>query len=130
MSEDLPDRTRDVNDSGRGEDDDEEEEEVDETGYKTVKDAVLFAIEVSDSMLRRPPPTEAEPTESISSLMAALKCAYHFMQQRIISNPKDLMGILLFGTQATKFYDENEDTRGGYSFPHCYLLTDMNVPEA
>ena len=63
-------------------------------------------------------------------MMAALKCAYHFMQQRIISNPKDLIGILLFGTETAKFYNDSDDKQTSYSFPHCYLLIDLNIPEA
>jgi ATP-dependent DNA helicase 2 subunit 1 len=109
---------------------DEGDEEIDETGYKSVKDAVLFAIEVSESMLKKPPTSDSKKADTNSPLLAALKCAYHLMQQRIISNPKDLIGILLYGTQASKFYDEDESTRGGWSFPHCYLLTDLEVPEA
>lgn len=52
------------------------------------------------------------------------------MQQRIISDPKAMMGILLYGTEASKFQDEEENSRGGLLYPGCYLLTDMNVPEA
>ncbi|KAE8154140.1 ATP-dependent DNA helicase II subunit 1 [Aspergillus avenaceus] len=108
----------------------EEEEEIDETGYKSVKDAVLFAIEISDSMLRpRPSSDPKKPTEE-SPATAALKSAYHLMQQRIISNPHDMIGILLYGTQASKFYDEDESSRGDLSYPNCYLLTDLDVPSA
>ncbi|KAL4890338.1 SPOC like C-terminal domain-containing protein [Aspergillus ambiguus] len=108
----------------------EEEEELDEAGYKTVKDAVLFAVEVSDSMLT--PRASADPKKSSdeSPTTAALKCAYHLMQQRIISNPHDMMGVLLYGTQASKFYDEDESSRGDLSYPHCYLFTDLDVPSA
>src|SRR5271156_6430882 len=81
-------------------------------------------------MLKTPPASDSKKADANSPLLAALKCAYYIMQQRIISNPKDLMGILLYGTEATKFCGESEDFRGGYSFPHCYLLTDLNVPEA
>lgn len=52
------------------------------------------------------------------------------MQDRIISNPKDMMGILLFGTETTKFQEEDETNRAGISFPHCYLLADLDVPDA
>jgi ATP-dependent DNA helicase 2 subunit 1 len=52
------------------------------------------------------------------------------MQQRIISNPKDMMGVLFFGTEASKFYDEDENSRGDLSYPHCYLFTDLDVPDA
>jgi ATP-dependent DNA helicase 2 subunit 1 len=105
------------------------DDEIDETGYKAVKDAVLFAIEVSHSMLRKPA-AASKKSDTNSPLLAALKCAYHLMQQRIISSPRDLMGVLLYGTEESKFYDEDEGSRGGWSFPHCYLLTDLDIPEA
>jgi hypothetical protein len=65
-----------------------------------------------------------------SPATAAIKCAYHLMQQRIISNPKDMMGVLFFGTEASKFYDEDESSQGDLSYPHCYLFTDLDVPAA
>lgn len=64
-----------------------------------------------------------------SATSAALKCAYALMQQRIISNPNDMMGILLFGTVQSKF-QEDEESRGGFQYPHCYLLSDLDVPAA
>ncbi|KAF2456540.1 putative DSB repair complex subunit Ku70 [Lineolata rhizophorae] len=106
----------------------DEEEEVDDSGYKTVKDAVLFAIDISDSMLRKPPPSDSKKADRDSPASAALKCAYQLMQQRIISNPSDMMGVLLFGTRKTKFHDEHESSKVAY--PHCYLLTDLDVPSA
>lgn len=39
------------------------------------------------------------------------------------------MGVLLYGTQETKFQDE-EQTRGSLAYPHCYLLTDLDIPSA
>lgn len=63
-------------------------------------------------------------------MTAALKCAYHLMQQRIISNPRDMIGVLLFGTQRSKFYNEDENNRSDLSYPHCYLFTDLDVPSA
>ncbi|EER36607.1 Ku70 [Histoplasma capsulatum H143] len=108
----------------------EEEEDIDETGYKSVKDAVLFAIEISESMLTPPPDTGSKRADKESPATAALKCAYHLMQQRIISNPKDMIGILLYGTEESKFYDEDESGRGSLSYPHCYLFSDLDVPAA
>ena len=52
------------------------------------------------------------------------------MQQRIISHPKDMMGILLYNTEASKSHNDEGKDRGSWSFPHCYLLTDLDVPEA
>ncbi|KAF2150686.1 Ku DNA-binding complex, Ku70 subunit [Myriangium duriaei CBS 260.36] len=122
----MPDPTN--HNGGYGEDDDEDEE-VDDTGYRTVKDAVLFAIDVSKTMLKDPPPSDSKKADHDKPAVAALKCAYTLMQQRIISNPNDMMGVLLFGTEKSRFQDEDEHSRG-LSYPHCYLLTDLEVPAA
>ncbi|WPH02938.1 Hypothetical protein R9X50_00580800 [Acrodontium crateriforme] len=123
----------DYNNHGRGDDeDDEEDDEVVDTGYKTAKDAVLFCIDVSESMLAQPSASDPKkPDTALSPTLAALKCAYALMQQRIISNPNDMMGILLFGTKQSKFQDDDTETgKGGIQYPHCFLLTDLNVPVA
>ena len=39
------------------------------------------------------------------------------------------MGVLLYGTEETKFQGE-EQSRGGLSYPHCYLLNDLDIPSA
>ena len=100
-----------------------------------MKDAILFAIHVSSSMLSTHSSNDDEEDEDgnlkkkktkskpVSAVRTALQCAYEVLQQRIISNPKDMMGILLFGTEETKFPDG-----GGYK--HCYLLMDLDVPDA
>lgn len=75
-------------------------------------------------MLERPPLSADKKAERDSPASAALKCAYHLMQQRIISNPKDMMGILLYGTEKTDLKD------GDNTFQHCYLLADLDVPSA
>ncbi|MCJ1298902.1 ATP-dependent DNA helicase II subunit 1 [Hypocenomyce scalaris] len=107
----------------------EEDEELDETAFRNAKDAVLFAIEVSPSMLTAPPPTDSKKADIDTPTSAALKCAYSLMQQRIISNPSDMMGILLYGTEKTKFQGQ-EQARGGLAYPHCYLLADLDIPAA
>ncbi|QGI60548.1 hypothetical protein CEK27_004519 [Fusarium fujikuroi] len=113
----------------RKEDEDEEEQELDENNYKAQKDAILLAIDVSKSMLEPPPPSDSKKADRDSPVQAALKCAYHLMEQRIISNPKDMMGILLFGTKKSKFQDSVEGP-SGLGYPHCYLFTDLDVPAA
>ena len=92
--------------------------------YKSIRDAVLFAIDVSPTMLERPPVAEDRKADRDSPTLAALKCAYQLMQQRIISNPTDMMGILLFGTEQTDLKDDDS------TFQHCYLLSDLDVPSA
>lgn len=99
--------------------------------YIAQKDAILFAIDISESMLTIPPsPKDKEKkADTDSPAVAAIKCAYQILQQRIISSPKDMMGILLFGTEASKFQDEDPSSRGSIQYPHCYLLSDLNVPD-
>lgn len=80
-------------------------------------------------MLEPPPASSSKKADRDSPLQAALKCAHHLMEQRIISNPKDMMGILLFGTEKTKFRDD-KDGRGGLGYPNCYLFTDLDIPAA
>ncbi|KAL8903796.1 MAG: hypothetical protein Q9207_003688 [Kuettlingeria erythrocarpa] len=109
--------------------DEDEEEEVDEAAYKSIKDAVLFVIEVSPSMMTAPTPTGAKKADTDSPTSAALKCAYALMQQRIISNPNDMMGVLLYGTEKSKFTGEDESSDNP-AYPHCYLLTDLDIPAA
>jgi ATP-dependent DNA helicase 2 subunit 1 len=76
------------------------------------------------------PPKDGVKGNTDSPTAAALKCAFALMQQRIISNPKDMIGILLYGTEQTKFHGEEDNSRGSLSYPHCYLLTDLNIPDA
>ncbi|KAF1987932.1 putative DSB repair complex subunit Ku70 [Aulographum hederae CBS 113979] len=111
-----------------GDADDEDDEDLDETGYKTVKDAVIFAIEVSKSMLD--PENHRPMSKGDGATLAALKCAYRVMQQRIISHPNDMVGILLFGTEQSKFSSGGDAGSNDLAYPHCYLLTDLDVPEA
>ncbi|EPE10157.1 ku70 protein [Ophiostoma piceae UAMH 11346] len=126
------------------EDEDDADEEVDEYNYKSQKDAIIFAIDVSASMLERPPPSTSKKADKDSAVSAALRCAYQIMQQRIIAQPKDLMSILFFGTEKSKFResagDGDEDDikteaggltiSHGLGYPHCYLFMDLDVPSA
>jgi ATP-dependent DNA helicase 2 subunit 1 len=125
-------------DYGRDGEDAGEEEEIETNvgvGRKhyrieltAIKDAVLFAIDISHSMLQIPDSDE-NSTQEDSAALAALKCAYQLMQQRIISNPSDMMGVLLFGTQESKMGGD-ESAKASLAYPHCYLLTDLDVPAA
>ncbi|KAI5849437.1 SPOC like C-terminal domain-containing protein [Morchella snyderi] len=115
---------------------DGEEEEEDVQQYQSQKDAILFAIHVSESMLAthddtQDPPSSPKDTDKpkskkttpTSAVLTALQCAYSVLQSRIISNPADMIGILLFGTATTRF-----TTDSGYQ--HCYLLLDLDIPDA
>ncbi|KAI5796272.1 SPOC like C-terminal domain-containing protein [Peziza echinospora] len=119
--------------------DEEEEDDVDAVQYQNLKDAILFAIDVSPSMLsthtidddaasdsdsgnkKKAPKPKSQPTSAVKT---ALQCAFQVLQQRIISNPNDMMGILLYGTDKTQFPE------GGNTYQNCYLLLDLDVPDA
>lgn len=49
------------------------------------------------------------------------------MQQRIIAQPKDMMGLIFFGTEESKFRDK---TSSASHYPHCYVQLDLDVPSA
>lgn len=107
----------------------EEEEEVEAVDYKAQKDAVLFAIDVSETMLTEF--SNDKKDGKVSATLAALKCAYQLMQQRIISNPNDMMGVLLFGTKDSKgLEDESIGHTATAAYPHCYLVSDLDIPAA
>ena len=82
-------------------------------------------------MLTAPPQSDLKKADQDSPASAALKCAFTLMQHRIISSPNDMMGILLYGTEKTKFREE-EDKKAhmGLAYPHCYLLADLDIPAA
>ena len=78
-------------------------------------------------MLAPSPLSDSKGDDKDTSTSAALRCAYALMQQRIISNPNDMMGVLLYGTEKSKFQGHD---LGSTSYPHCYLLTDLQIPDA
>lgn len=98
--------------------------------FKAPKDALLFAIDISKSMLKAPEPSDDKKADRDSAVFAALKSAHQVMQQRIIANPKDMMGILLFGTEKTKYLDKEKGRPGNLGYPHCYVYTPLDVPSA
>lgn len=120
-----------------------------EQQYQNQKDAVIFAIhvctealprntysniyKVSESMLEVHDHDEVDSNTKkkhrnpFSATWIALQCAYQILQSRIISNPNHMMGILLFGTEATSFHGE-KISGGGFS--HCYMLMDLDIPDA
>lgn len=88
---------------------------------------MLFAIDVSKSMIEPPSESDTNKRDVDSPSSAALKCAYAFIQQRIISSPHDMVGILLFGTEKSKFLNSDSSISGR---EHLYLLTDLCIPSA
>lgn len=89
---------------------------------------MLFAIDVSESTLETPPGSGSKKDDPDSIVTAALKTASQLMQQRIISQPKDMMGVLFFGTEKTKIRDLVGAKLDPYK--NCYLHIDLDVPSA
>lgn len=98
---------------------DEEDESAQEIFYGAQKEAVLFLIEVSPTMLQ-------DSGDCTSSVKHALECAYSFMTHKIIASPNDMIGVLLYGTELTQ-------CPASYGYTACknaYLLVDMDCPDA
>jgi ATP-dependent DNA helicase 2 subunit 1 len=81
-------------------------------------------------MLTKPPPSDDKKADRDSPASAALKCAYQLMQQRIISHPNDMMGVMLFGTKKSRMSGQEVDSKQSMGYPHCYVLTELDIPEA
>ncbi|KAK9234797.1 SPOC like C-terminal domain-containing protein [Lipomyces kononenkoae] len=94
---------------------------IEEFDFRNQKDAILYCIEVSPSMLATINPADAsDGTDPTCAARIALESAYMMLQQRIISQPSDAFGILLYGTK--------EQTDPAYE--NCLMLMDLAVPEA
>ncbi|KAK9479159.1 SPOC like C-terminal domain-containing protein [Lipomyces japonicus] len=78
--------------------DPEYDDVVDTFDYRNEKDAILFCIEVSPVTLQKFQSSDGEET-CIARI--SLEATYRMLQQRIISQPNDAVGVLLYGTQET-----------------------------
>lgn len=87
---------------------------ADESDYKEVKDALLFAIEINESML------ELDATTGLNSARMALESAYDTITGRTIANVNDVSGIMLFGVEPA----EGDDER----YPTCRILMPLEAP--
>ena len=89
-------------------------------------------IDVNNSMLSPSPASDGKGSEDDSPLSASLKCAYELMTLRLISNPNDMMGVLLHGVDSKQIvYSESESTAQEADVcAHDCLLIDLCVPSA
>ncbi|CAG8744207.1 1035_t:CDS:2, partial [Racocetra persica] len=89
----------------------EEVEEVEKQLANSNRDAVLFVIDCSSSMMSG----EDSPFKS------AIRCASSVMMNKIItSNDYDLMGVVLFGT---------EKSQNALEKMHIYVLQPIDLPD-
>ena len=89
-------------------------------------------IDVNSSMLSPSPASDGKSSGNDSPLAASLKCAYELMTLRIISNPNDMMGVLLHGVDRNQItHIETESTPQEVdACAHDCLLIDLCVPSA
>ncbi|GAA5955966.1 hypothetical protein JCM21900_002633 [Sporobolomyces salmonicolor] len=134
----------------RGYNDDDDDNEVAEE-HRYSKSAVLFCIEATDSMLAptletspstpldpsapTPSSTPAQTTrEAINSLgwkgqdpkskmELVLRTAYAMMKRKVISSPKDLVGILIWNTETAQGPTDA-------IFQHSHVLLDLKQVDA
>ncbi|GAA6005858.1 hypothetical protein JCM10207_007252 [Rhodosporidiobolus poonsookiae] len=121
--------------------------------YKYTKQATLWAIEATDAMLAptlldapldpsdpTPTPTAtatatARPTPSqaasvmykgkpaTSKMEECLRCAYSMMKRKVISSPKDLVGIMVWNTADARASSKS-------AFDNCHLLLGLEQVDA
>ena len=89
-------------------------------------------IDVNNSMLSPSPASDGKSGGDDSPLAASLKCAYELMTLRIISNPNDMMGVLLHGVDSDQITNvETESTpQESDACAHDCLLIDLCIPSA
>lgn len=73
------------------------------------KDALIIAIEATESMLSWGPRNdeEADTSESSCCLLEMIKVAYQLMKAKIISNTKDCIGLMVFNTVQSRLLSFN-----------------------
>jgi len=105
-------------------DDDNEEEEINDNQYGR-KDALIIAIEATESMLSWRPRNEedADTSESSCCLLEMIKVAYQLMKAKIISNTKDCLGLMVFNT-------ESGSVTGSNTWRACNFLLDLQPVDA
>lgn len=63
------------------------------------KEALLFCVEVSPSMLAPLPDSSSSDSNSApNTLVAAMELVLDLMKRKVVTNNKDLMGLVLFNT--------------------------------
>ena len=83
-------------------------------------------------MLEIPLEPEDRKGKPESPLVSSLKCAYELLTQRIISQPNDMMGILLHGVDTAKLESKLDivDTKDIDELEGCFLLINLGIPDA
>ncbi|XP_077559664.1 inverted repeat-binding protein isoform X1 [Haemaphysalis longicornis] len=94
-------------------DDDESDEESTTQDYGQAVDGILFLIDATEGMF--------EEVDGETAFIQCLKAARSTMLNKITSSPRDLVGVVLFGTEK----DSNPNR-----FKNVFVLQDLESPGA
>ncbi|KAG8739323.1 Replication factor C (RF-C) subunit [Ceratobasidium sp. 414] len=106
--------------------DDDEEVELEDQGYASQRDAVLFCINISPSILEvREAPTGDTSAKDTgrSALEVIFQAAVDLQKRKIVHGPADSVGVLLFNSA---------ETQGDIVKPNMYLyqpVAQINAPD-
>ncbi|XP_071042855.1 ATP-dependent DNA helicase 2 subunit 1 isoform X3 [Parasteatoda tepidariorum] len=96
--------------------DEDEDESSYEGGSAYGRDAIIFLIDATWEMF--------EENEGETPFQLSLKCARTTLTNKIISSRKDIIGVVLFGT------DKSKNSRNNTDFKHIYVFHDLTEPGA
>ncbi|XP_035204792.1 X-ray repair cross-complementing protein 5-like isoform X2 [Stegodyphus dumicola] len=96
--------------------DEDDDENTYDKGFNHGRDAVIFLVDATWEMF--------QVNEEETPFQLSLKCARTTLTNKIISSSKDLIGIVLFGTEQTR------NTRNNTDFQHIYMFQDLSEPGA
>lgn len=99
-------------------DDDPDKDEEDDNYYEYSglgRDSIIFLIDCTEPMF-----IKMETEEKCMPFELAIKCAINVMKNKIISSERDLIGVVLFGSEQTT----------GTNFKHLYTLQNLEQPGA
>ncbi|KAI8489562.1 X-ray repair cross-complementing protein 6 [Branchiostoma belcheri] len=83
--------------------------------WSSLRDSLIFLIDCSASMFQE------EEGEEGSAFHKCVKCVHSAMRNKIISNDRDLVGVVFFATNKHKNQSD---------FKHVYIFQDLEVPGA
>ena len=83
--------------------------------YEVGRDGLIFLIDATASMFVKSEDEEGTPFQK------SITCAKNVLMSKIISSDKDLVGVILFGT---------EKSQNSSDFPNVYDLQALDMPDA
>ncbi|MBW0509342.1 hypothetical protein O181_049057 [Austropuccinia psidii MF-1] len=115
---------------GASTDQDQEDNEEFQDQFSVRKDVILFAIEATDAMISGRPqirgdldPDKAHDIGSCG-LLDTVQMVYQLMRKKIISSPKDRIGLMVFNVQ------QSGSKTGTHSWSSCVFLHDLTPIDA